>query len=72
MTVMPDIRVRVQCRQIQIRTPIPKVGADLPAAAQQVGIVRRPVIGADCRPIAIMELTSEDAALLIASENVHL
>jgi len=30
-------------------------------------------MGADCRPVAIMELTSEDAALLlIASENVHL
>jgi len=33
----------------------------------------RPIIGADCRPVAIMELTSEDAVLLlIASENVHL
>ena len=33
----------------------------------------RPIIGADCRPVAIMELTSENAALLlIASENVHL
>ena len=68
------VRVRVQCRQIQVPTPIPNVGADLPAACRQVGIVGwRPVIGADCRPVAIMELTSEDAALLlIASENVHL
>jgi len=66
------VRVRVQCRQIQIQ--IPKVGADLPAAFRQVGVVEwRPIIGADCRPVAIMELTSEDAALLIiASENVHL
>ena len=73
MTVIPDIRVRVQCRQIQIPTQIPKVGANLPAACWQVGIVRwRLVIGADCRPVTIMELTSEDAALLIASENVHL
>ena len=70
----PFLRVRVQCRQIQIPTQIPKVGADLPAACRQVGIVRwRPIIGADCRPVAMMELTSEDAALLlIASENVHL
>ena len=30
------------------------------------------VIAADYRLVAIMELTSEDAALLIASENVHL
>ena len=31
------------------------------------------IIGADCRPVTIMELTSEDAALLfIASKNVHL
>jgi len=31
------------------------------------------IIGADCSPVAIMELTSEDAALLlIDSENVHL
>jgi hypothetical protein len=39
-----------------------------------VGLIGwRPIIGADCRPVAIMELTSEDAALLlIASENVHL
>ena len=53
---------------------IPKVGADLPTACRQVGVVEwRPVIGADCRPVAIMELTSEDATLLlIASENVHL
>ena len=32
----------------------------------------RPIIGADYSPVAIMELTSEDAALLIASENVYL
>jgi len=33
----------------------------------------RPIIGADCRPVAIKELASEDAALLlIASENIHL
>jgi hypothetical protein len=32
----------------------------------------RPIIGTDCRPVAIMELTSEDAAVpLIASDNVH-
>jgi len=39
-----------------------------------LGIVGwRPIIGADRRPVAIMEMTSEDAALLlIASENVHL
>ena len=70
-----SLRVRVQCRQIQVPTPIPSVGADLPAACLQVGIVvRRPIIGADCRPVAIMELTNEDAALLllITSENVHL
>jgi len=30
------------------------------------------IIDADCRPVAIMELTSDDAGLLIASENVHL
>ena len=66
--------VRVQCRQIQVATRIPKVGADLPAACRQVGIAEwEPVIGADCRPVAVMELTSEDAALLlIASENIHL
>jgi len=66
--------VRVWCRQIPVQTPIPRVGADLPAACRQVGIVGwRPIIGADCRPVAIIELTSEDAALLlIASENVHL
>ena len=59
----------------QVQTPIPRVGADLPAACRQVGIVgwRPIIIGTDCRPVAIMELTSEDAALLlIASENVHL
>jgi len=41
---------------------------------RQVGIIGwRPIIGADCRPVAIMELTSEDAILLlIASDNVHL
>ena len=33
------LRVRVQCRQIQVPTRIPKVGADLPAACRQVGIV---------------------------------
>ena len=68
------LRVRIQCRQIQILTLILKVGADLPAACRQIGIVGwRSIIGADCRPVAIMELTSEDAAvLLIASENVHL
>jgi len=66
-------RVRVQCRQIQVPTPIPRIGADLPAACRQVGIVGwKPISGADCRPVAIMELTSEDAALLIASENVQL
>jgi hypothetical protein len=32
-----------------------------------------PIIGADFRSVAIIELTSKDAALLIiASENVHL
>jgi hypothetical protein len=54
---------------------IPKVGTDLHDACRQVRIVGwRAIIGAaDCRPVAIMELTSEDAALrLIASENVHL
>ena len=53
---------------------IPKVGADPSAACGQVGIVGwRPIIGADCRPVAITELTSEDAALLLTvSENVHL
>ena len=67
------LRVRVQCRQIPIPFQIPRVGADLPAACRQVGVVEcGPVIGADCRPVAVMELTSEDAALLIASENVHL
>jgi hypothetical protein len=46
---------------------------DLPAACRQVGIVGwRSIIGADCRPVAIVVLTSEDAAFLIASENVHL
>ena len=34
----PDLRVRVQCRQIQVPTPIPKVGAGLPAAYRQVGL----------------------------------
>jgi len=70
----PCLRVHVQCRQIQIPTPIPKVGADLPAAYRQVGVVEwRPIIGAGCRPVAIMELTSGDAALLLnASEYVHL
>jgi len=53
---------------------MPKFGAYLPAACRQLGIVGwRPIIGAGCRPVAIMELTSEDAALLlIVSENVHL
>jgi len=53
---------------------MPKVGAYLPTACRQVGIVGwRLIIGADCRPVAITELTSEDAALLlIASENIHL
>ena len=70
----PHIRVCVHCRQIQVLTPILKVRADLPTTCRQVGIVGwRPIIGADCRPVAIMELTSEDAALpLTASENVHL
>jgi hypothetical protein len=40
----------------------------LSAAYRQTGI-----FGADCRPVAIMELTSEDAALLlIAKEDIHL
>jgi len=52
---------------------VPRVGVDLPAACRQVGIVGwRPIIGADCSPVATMELTGEDAALLrIASENGH-
>ena len=67
------VTARVQCRQVQVPTPIPRVGADLPAACRQVGTVGwMSIIGADCRPVAIMEMTSEDAALLIASENVHL
>jgi len=68
------LRARVQFRQIQIPTAIPRVGADLSAACRQVGIVGlRPIIGADCRPVAITELRNEDAALLlIASEKVHL
>jgi len=59
--------------RFQVQIPIPKVCTDLPAACRQVGIVGwRPIIGADCRPVAIMELTGEDAVLLlIASENVH-
>jgi hypothetical protein len=32
----------------------------------------RPIIGTDCIQVAIMELTSEDTALLIASESVNL
>jgi hypothetical protein len=46
----------------------------LPAACWWVGIIGwRPIISAHCRPVAIMELTSEDSALVvIASENVHL
>ena len=68
----PSFRVHVQCRQIQI--PILKDGANLPDTCRQVGIIRwRPIIGTDCRPVTIMELTSEDGAvLLIASENAHL
>ena len=73
LSIIRSLRVRVQCMQIQVQIPIPKVGTDLPAACQQVGIVgQSPNIGADCRPVAIMELTSEDAALLIAAESVHL
>ena len=50
-----------------------KVSTDLPTACRQVGIVGwRPIISADCKPVAIMELTSEDTALLISSENIHL
>jgi len=65
------VRVRVQCRQIQIPTPIPEVGADLPAACRQFGVVEwRPSIGADCRPVAIMELTSADAALLLLTSDM--
>ena len=69
-----NVCVRVQCRQIPIQFQIPRVGADLPAACRQVAFVEcGPVIGADCRPVAVIELRSEDAALLlIASENVHL
>jgi hypothetical protein len=68
------VTLRAQCTQIRIPTPMPKVGTYLPTACRQVVIVGwRPIIGADCRWFAIIELTSEDAALLlIASENAHL
>jgi len=70
----PPFRIRVQCRQIQVQIPIPKISTNLPTPCRQVGIVGwRPIIGTDCRPVTIMELTSDDGALLlIASENVHL
>jgi len=60
--------------QIQFQIQIPKVCTDLHTACRQVGIVGwRPINGADYRPVAIMELTIEDTALLlIASEIVHL
>jgi hypothetical protein len=60
--------------RIHVPIPISKVGADLPTAYRQVGIVGWwPIIGADCKPVAIMEMTSEDAALfLLDSENIHL
>ena len=53
---------------------MPKVDVNLPAACWQVGIVGwRQIIGAGFRAVAIMELTSEHAALLLAaSENIHL
>ena len=55
---------RLQCRKIQVQTP--RFGANLPAACRQVGIVGwKTIIGADCGPVAIMELTSEDAVLLL-------
>ena len=59
--------------RVQVDIPISKVGTDLRAGNRQVGIVGwRPIIGADYSPVAIMELTNEDdALLLIASENVH-
>ena len=60
-------------QQIHVQIPIPKVCTDLPAVGRQVGIEGwRRIMGADCSPVAILELTIEDAALLIASENVHL
>jgi hypothetical protein len=65
-----DIRVHGLCRQIPI--PIPKVGADLSAAYRHGGNDGwSQIIGADCRPVAVMELRREDAAFLIASENSH-
>jgi len=61
-------------QQIHVLIPIPKVCTDLPAVGRQVGIEGwRPIISADCSPVAILELTIEDAALLlIASENFQI
>ena len=52
--VFCDVRLRVQCRQFQVPTPIPRIGVDLTAACRQVGIVGwRPISGSRINPLTL-------------------